>query len=146
MTDPLRRLRTDVPNRQRVTQELVTTDRALTPHHPIHPFENTNTYSCTSRNTGFDADRNDPNAHDPDAPAALRQMISPRMWNPTSHISPVTWCDNGTYGLPPRVRDMHRRPTTRLEHPVRLREHPLQHRQELTFSTHRQIVDTHLHV
>jgi hypothetical protein len=56
----------------------------------MRPLENTRMYSWTSRSTGLAADRNEPHAQLPNAPAALRQMISPRMWNPRSVMIVVT--------------------------------------------------------
>jgi hypothetical protein len=56
----------------------------------MRPLEKQRQYSCTSRNVGLAADIHEPHAVEPDAPAALRQMTSPRMKYPMSPMRLAT--------------------------------------------------------
>ena len=68
------------------------------------PLLATITRSVTSRRTGFDGLRNDPQAQDPLAPAPFCQMISPRSSRPSrSWRMWITSAARLRYGLRPRL-------------------------------------------
>src|SRR5512142_2942506 len=60
-------------------------------------------YSCTSRRVGLAGERQEPQAVEGEALAALFQMISPRIRKPWASMSRMMKECRGIYGLRPRL-------------------------------------------